>query len=271
MKNYFVAVVFFGLPFCKSKPTSEVIPPKKNDSAIVQTAAKAPAYPEGVYKWSGTIKQTIPVFMWFVAKDGVVKGELTYLHTKQRTPITVVGTFSNSEIQLKEFQKNGEITGVFECRISNEGFNGIWWGMDTGEELKVTLKAKDTILNTIDTSLDAINIPGTYTYAYQYMGASGGISVDEISGDIFSFDVSCVGPYPGHHMAMVETDTVIISHNSFTYEVKDAPSCEFRVRFFKGFAVVNYVNNKYDCAFGLNATVEGIFLKGGGIKEVRRE
>ena len=70
---------------------------------------------------------------------------------------------------------------------------------------------------------------------------------------------------------MVETDTVVISNNVFTYEVKDAPSCEFRVRFFNGFAAVDYVNEKYDCAFGMNATVEGLFLKGGAVKEVRRE
>lgn len=271
MKNYFVAVAVLALPFCKSKPKSEDLAQKKIDSTNTKPAAKAPAYLEGVYKWSGTIKQTIPVFMWFVAKDGVLKGELTYLNTKKRSPILILGTVSTSEITIKEFKNNGDITGLFEGRIDEKGFHGTWWGVVSEQELVFDLKGKDTVLNAIDTSLVATNIPGIYTYDYTLMGPKGGMNVDEISGDIFSFDMSCVGPYPGHHIAMVETDTVVISNNHFNYEVKDAPSCEFKVRFFKDFAVVNYVNDKYDCAFGLNATVEGIFLKGGRVQEVRRE
>jgi hypothetical protein len=271
MKNYFVAVAVLFFTCCKSKSDSANTTQKTVDSTVVTTPAKAPAYLEGVYKWSGTIKQTIPVFMWFVSRDGVLKGELTYLKTKKRLPIMVLGTISKAEITIKEFQKNGDITGLFEGRISSDGFTGTWWGMDTDEEFPFVLKAKDTLLNAIDTSFAATDIAGIYTYAYQHMGPSGGMSVDEVSGDIFSFDISCVGPYPGHNIAMVETDTLAIINNAFTYEVKDAPSCEFRVRFFEGFAVVDYVNDRYDCAFGLNATVQGIFLKGEKVKQVRRE
>lgn len=38
-------------------------------------------------------------------------------------------------------------------------------------------------------------------------------------------------------------------------------NCEIRIQFFDGFAVVGYVDEKYDCGFGHNASVEGEFVK----------
>jgi len=45
----------------------------------------------GFYKWTGTINSSIPAFLWFIVKDKVIKGELTYLKTKKQLPITVIG------------------------------------------------------------------------------------------------------------------------------------------------------------------------------------
>lgn len=268
MKNYFIAATILLLPFCTSKPKHVEVAVNKIDSV---NATGPTAKYAGLYTLSGTIKNTIPVFMWFFAKDGIVKGELTYLNTKARKPILIIGQVTASEIRINEFKRDGDITGTFYGMLDKKSFHGTWWNVAADEELVFDLKAKDTLLNAIDTSLQAKEIAGTYSYAFAPNGFQGAMNVNEVSGDIYSFEISSVTPNPSRNIASVETDTVVVSNNTFDYLLKQSHNCEFKVRFYNGFAVITYIDENFDCEFGLNATVEGIYLKGGRVKEAHRE
>ncbi len=47
----------------------------------------------------------------------------------------------------------------------------------------------------------------------------------------------------------------------FIYKIPDTDSCEFEVKFYKRFVIIRYTKGFCDRQFGMNATIDGIFLK----------
>lgn len=85
----------------------------------------------------------------------------------------------------------------------------------------------------------------------------------KISKDKISFDISSVTSDPSRNIASIETDTVSLYNNQFIYKIPDSDSCEFRVKFLRDFIFIDYTKGYEDCNgfFGLNASVDGIFVK----------
>jgi hypothetical protein len=213
------------------------------------------------YKWTGTINSSIPAFLWFVVKDKVIKGELTYLKTKKQLPITVFGRVNEEGFKIYEFQKDGHITGTFIGRLQGEKFKGDWYNPSTDKTLSFQFITKDTILNSVDTILQPTNISGKYSYQFGQKGYQGGIDIVGISKRLASFDISCVTSAPAFNVANVTADSIRIVNNTINYKDPESDNCQFKIRIFKDFLIIDYIDNKYDCGFGMNATVEGIFVK----------
>ncbi|MFI5138730.1 MAG: hypothetical protein ACHQIM_12960 [Sphingobacteriales bacterium] len=237
------------------------------------TTKAIPKSVDGLYKFTGKLDGKIPVFLWFVVKDSVLKGEVTYLRTKKRLPITIIGTIIRGErfdqnadktivdfITIYEFNKNGYVTGTYEGEFNAKTLSGIWSAPGSEKELKYKLMRKDTSLNHIDTILTPISINGEYLYHFGEQGSSGGIDIKERSPGEFLVDINCTTPSPQNNVADLETFKAHMVNNTIIYKIPNE-DCKFRIRVFNNFIVINYVGKSWNCGFGLNAGVDGVFIK----------
>ena len=75
------------------------------------------------------------------------------------------------------------------------------------------------------------------------------------------FGITSVTGEPARNLAQIDDDTISLTSTRFIYKVPDTNDCEFEVRFYKGFAFIRYTKGFCDGQFGMNATIDGIFLK----------
>lgn len=169
----------------------------------------------------------------------------------------------NGGIKVCEYQKDGNITGVFVFNKINNSADGIWASTKNNTEYKFQLAAKDTLLPAIDPAFHSGNRFGRYSYAYGKKGYQGEVTISEIKKNKISFSISSVTGEPGRNIAEIELDTIAIVNNEFVYKVPGSDSCRLNVKFYKDFLTVEYSENFGNCGdlFGLNATVDGIFIK----------
>ncbi len=63
--------------------------------------------------WTGTLNGKTPVFIHYQLDSNLIIGEITYLNTKDKLPITLLGTIEDDKTyRLLEFEKTGNITGI---------------------------------------------------------------------------------------------------------------------------------------------------------------
>lgn len=212
--------------------------------------------------WAGNLGNDIPVFIHYYLDDSVIIGEITYLNTKNRVPIKVRGTIeSNNHYKLLEFEKNGNITGVITGTPNDSIFKGVWFSPKSGKEIDFSLKRKDSVVNANMEDVNLSKIFGRYHYQYTETGYQGDITIKQLAGSKVAFGITSVTEDPARNVAQIEEDTITILGPYFTYKLPESTNCEFDVKFFKDFAFVKYGNGDCNGQFGLNATIEGLFLK----------
>ena len=219
---------------------------------------------QNLYYWQGKINGNIPVFLYLNIKDSLIKGSLVYTKTKFKTPIQLVGRIDgDGDIRVFEFEKDGNITGVFVFDSLGNNARGTWASSKTGKEYSFSLSKKDTLLINPDTSFTPRKIAGEYSYAFGEKGSQGGISIMPVGKGKIAFEVSAVTREPARNIAQVEKDTVSLAGNQFYYKVPGSDSCIFRVKLCNNFLYISYANGYAGCIgmFGHNATVEGVFIK----------
>ena len=214
------------------------------------------------WKWTGVINNKIPVFLHYSLHDQLLVGQLTYLNTKDRKPINVIGTIEDDKShRLLEFEKDGNITGIITGNPEGEQFIGSWFSPKTRVKYSLSLSKKDTTVNAPDLAVNANDMYGSYYYQYSKDGQQGGLEFSKVSGHKAAFEIFSVTDAPGRNIAEIPLDTISINGNSFIYELPGAEPCAFRVTFYKGFATVAYTKGFCEGFFGWNATVDGIYLK----------
>lgn len=214
----------------------------------------------GIYAWEGTINNKIPVFLWATTRGDVLFGEIVYKNIGK--PIKLRGTIEkDNSFRVFEFEPSGNITGIITGMQENNNFNGEWFSPKTRDEFKLILKLKDTSLTAIDTTTTAKKYSGIYTYGFSDAGHQGYLKVTKLRADDYTFEINNVTEAPGRNMATAGPDTVTIKNNQFIYKSDYSANCEYKIRIFKDIVVINYIDDKTDCGFGHNATVDGVYLK----------
>jgi hypothetical protein len=222
------------------------------------------AKPDGLTElcWSGKINKKIPVFLHYSVNDNLIVGEITYLNSISKKPIKILGTVENDKsYRVLEFESGGNITGVIYGKPGQQTFDGSWFSPKTRKEVSLHLEKKDTsiVTQTIEPNLDEIS--GKYHYQYAKEGSSGDFSISKIKNNKAGFSIVSVTDGPALNTAEVSDDTIQLKGNSFIYKIPDADDCDFEVKFYKDFLTVKYIKGPCVGQFGMNATVEGIFLK----------
>lgn len=209
--------------------------------------------------WQGNINSKIPVFIHYQVKDSVVVGEIVYLNTKNKKPITLLGTIApNNSCRLLEFAPTGTITGIIEVNINSSSCNGSWFSPNDKKELTLALTSKDTVM--ASKNIDSKNITGNYHYQYGKEGYNGDLDIELLPNGKATFEIMSLTEGSSPNIAEVEKDTITLKKNRFIYRLPDS-DCAFEVIFYHNFAHIHYINNACTNQFGMGATVEGIYLK----------
>jgi hypothetical protein len=213
--------------------------------------------------WTGTLNGKTPVFIHYQLDSNLIIGEITYLNTKDKLPIKLLGTLEDDKsYRLLEFDNTGNITGVIEGKPTDKSFNGLWISPKTKKELAMTLSQKDTLIVSPNLKPDETQIFGNYHYQYGENGYNGDFDISKVGNNKIAFNIlSLTNVERGPNIAEVERDTIAMTGNSFIYKIPDSDSCEFKVIFYKAFVYINYTKGFCESLFGLNATIDGIYLK----------
>jgi len=213
--------------------------------------------------WKGTLNGKTPVFIHYQLDSNLIVGEITYLTTEDKLPIRLLGTIEDDKsYRLLEFDKSGNITGIIEGTPKENEFNGSWFSPRTKKELEMKLLPKDTLISRPSIKPDPNSIFGEYHYQYGENGYNGDIEFNKVSDGKAAFNIlSLTNVERGPNIAEVEKDTIAFSGNKFIYKIPDSDVCEFKVTFYNGFAYIYYTKGYCESQFGLNATIDGIYLK----------
>jgi hypothetical protein len=259
MKPIVVAVLCFALPVLLLNNELDRSVPQPE---IAKQVAGMQPQPGKDICWQGTLNGKTPVIVHYQVKDDIVAGYIIYLNTKNKTPIKLIGSIEEKNyFRLLEFDNTGNITGIITGTPAAKKFSGFWFSPKSRKELSLELTVKDTTILSENISADPKEIFGNYYYQYSDAGSTGGLGITKISNARASFNINAVTSEPARNIADISTDTITLSRNEFQYHVPDTDDCDFRVRFYKGFASVKYTKGDCEGQFGHNATVEGIFLK----------
>ncbi len=212
--------------------------------------------------WTGTINGKTPVFIHYQLDSNLIVGEITYLNTKGKLPITLLGTIEDDKsFRILEFEKRGNITGIITGQPTDKIFTGSWFSPKTRKELVLNLIKKDTVISQNVTGATFEEIFGHYHYQYSEAGYQGDFEIVKLPNSKASFGITSVTGEPGRNVAQIDEDTIILNETHFIYKLPDTENCEFEVKFYKGFVYIRYTKGFCDGQFGMNATIDGIFLK----------
>lgn len=212
--------------------------------------------------WKGFLNGKTPVFIHYQIDGNIIVGKITYLNTKNKLPITLLGTIEDdNSYRILEFEKSGNITGVITGNSKEGTFNGSWFSPKTRKELVINLVKKDTTLVSKEIETNVEDLFGRYHYQYSEAGYQGDLEIKKLPDSKAVFGITSVTGDPGRNLAQIDDDTIDLKTTSFTYKLADTDDCKFKVKFYRGFAVVQYTQGVCSGQFGMNATVEGIYMK----------
>lgn len=231
-------------------------------SSVPSTLADIKNKSDNEICWTGTLNGKTPVFIHYNLDSNLIIGEITYLNTKDKLPIKLLGTIEDDKsYRLLEFEKTGNITGIITGQPTDKIFNGSWFSPKTRKELVLNLVKKDTVINSNTPETDLQHVYGHYHYQYSEAGYQGDFEISKLPNSKASFGITSVTEEPARNLAQIEDDTIKLNTTHFIYKLPNTEDCEFEVKFYKGFVYIKYTKGFCDGQFGMNATIDGIFLK----------
>jgi len=140
-------------------------------------------------------------------------------------------------------------------------YSGTWFSPKTRRSQTFAFKSKDTLLQYHDAEPASGEISGQFHYSYGMNGAEGNLTVSQTSKSAVSVNFFNYTDAPSRNNAEVSLQKLTLSKNEVFCKLDDNSLCAFRIRFFKNFVVVNYINDPRDCGFGSGAEVDGVYFK----------
>lgn len=213
--------------------------------------------------WEGTLNGKTPLFIHYQLDSTVIIGEITYLNTKDKLPITLLGTIEEDKTyRLLEFDTKGNITGVIEGKSTGKEFTGFWISPISDKQFSLKLTLRDSLIASPNIKANNSQIFGSYHYQYGEKGYNGDFDISKVGNNTIDFAIeSLTNVERGPNIAEVEKDTISMIGNSFIYKIPGSDSCEFKVVFYTGFVYINYTKGYCESQFGNGATIDGIYLK----------
>jgi hypothetical protein len=212
---------------------------------------------------TGTLNGRTPIFIHYQLDSNILIGEITYLNTKAHLPIRLLGTIEEDKsYRLLEFDKKGNISGIIVGKPTSTSFAGTWFSPTTRKELDLKLMPSDTLISSPSFKPDSKMLFGKYHYQYGENGYQGDFELSKVNDTKAAFQIiSLTDVEKGPNTAEIPKDTINFKGDNFIYKLPGSDNCEFKVTFYKDFVYINYTKGDCESQFGLNATIDGIFLK----------
>lgn len=212
--------------------------------------------------WDGFIDNKIPIFIHYSIEDEVIIGEITYLNTKEKKPIKLIGTYNNkNSYRLLEFDKKGNITGVIMVIPNSSELKGTWVSTKTHKEMPLLAKKSKKVIISTDNNPNLNKIFGDYHYSYGNLLWNGDLSIEKDSAKNIFFELISLGKGEAPSIAQVKRSRIKLNRNSFIYKMPDSQNCRLKIIFFKDFVFVKNLGGDCSSEFGMGAYPEGIYLK----------
>lgn len=226
---------------------------------VVVTDTTAEDAYKHIYAWQGNVDGKYPVLMWFRRHEDVVMGSLFYTAYKGGE-IKLFGTVEGNDCKMLEMSPSGNISGVWYLSLGESGAEGRWYSPEKRKLYNASLMYTDTAVHIAPVDSIGKDVSGIYFYYYGAEGGQGYMEVVQKGTDV-KIGFENVTGAPAHNIASLDGVTLPLFNNEAVYTSNEYGECSFRIRFFNGFAVVNYVDGKNDCGFGHNATVDGVYVR----------
>ncbi len=266
MKFTYFWLLLVLLTACQTTPASD----NETSEAIVEEPAtsesKEPVTMEPssmdttYYEYEGNINGNIPVSFHVYRQDDLLKGELIY--KRVGNPITLIGDVEGGYCRLLEIFPDGNISGILSGQMTGNG-EWHWFNPKKREDFDMSVTLSKVSDETINFAAKD-DVTGSYRYSYGEEGYLGNLTVHKVQDNTIHYDIACFTQAPARNMAVLEDETAPFDGKEaiekFSDDEMDA-NCEFRIRFYDGFAKIDYVDDRMDCMFGHNAHVSGIFRK----------
>lgn len=212
--------------------------------------------PGKTFHLTGLIGNKTKASITITESDSVLIGSITYTSTNR--PIFLRGKIlDNSQYRLLEFDKKGAISGIIMCSIRGKLLEGTWYSPINKKELKILMNLQSKKPKNVSSA--RINPTGNYSFNYGKDGPTGWLGIERVGKDSLEIQFNNVTGGPGYSEATVEPVKLPILNNKVYYQ--HSPGCSIRIRFIADIALVDYENEQRECSFGLNASLEGIYLK----------
>ena len=210
--------------------------------------------------WSGTLNNKIPINLKYSISGEIITGEITYLKTKSKIPIKIIGTIEEDKsYRILEFENNGNISGIITGKPTEKDFSGSWFSPKSRKSLN--LKLTNPTKKQISLTQNVIISDANYHYGYSEKGYQGDFEIKKLKNNKYEFSILSVTGEPSRNIAEIDETEVNIEGNSFRYKLPEEKNCEFQVTFYSEFVVIKYTKGDFEGQFGHNATIEGIYLK----------
>ena len=263
MKEYICLILLFTLTYAScNNPNKNYNSSSDSELNSINPINESIDKIDSVFYWSGNLNSNIPILLYYKIDSNLIVGEIIYLNTINKLPITIIGTIeNNNSYRILEFEKTGNISGIITGNPFENKFNGIWFSPKSHKELTMNLNRIDTIINFDTSQVEIQNIFGQYAYKYSEDGAEGYLKIKKTTNNKAVFGISSVTSEPARNIAQIEDDTITLNTRSFVYNIPDSDNCEFQVMFYRKFAYVKYTKGFCEGQFGNNASIHGIYFK----------
>ena len=225
---------------------------------LYATAVAAKSNDAIKYQGTAMIGSSVKATIWFEERDSIVSGAITY--AKGRLPILIRGVHErDGNYRILEFQKDGMVSGILTGTIKGTSFNGEWFSPESRKNLLLKCQLRASSIQKAPAVLSTKDASGTFKYAYGKQGHRGFLKVVYTGEDYVTVSFDNTTAAPAYNQAIVDPVTLPIRNNVVFYQMQEG--CAFRIRLFQDFAIVDYPTEEYECSFGMNASVDGIYCK----------
>lgn len=208
-------------------------------------------------KLSGSLDDKIMIDLDLARQGNLLKGTLTY--KSQGKPIRVFGhVYSPNSFFIREYAKGTEVSGMLSGEFKSSEIEGSWSPPSGDKTRKMVLQLAEG-KSAAKFGGQPGNVAGKYSFVYPNEGGAGNLNVKQ-TGNKLEFDVSSHTGAPGYRMAIIEEAEAELEGNSAICRYVPG-ECEFKLTFFDDFAFIDWIDDKFECEFGMGASIEGIFVK----------
>ena len=222
-------------------------------------------------RWSGTIDGDIAITVQLTQQDRFLLGELVYDAVGE--PIPVIGDVrpGSDLVVLHEFALDGSVTGTLAFNDPGdrtEPLIGFWNDL--------TLELRYEGVDDQPYRFEAAVRSGEYRYQFapfgegdeEFWGPAGYLAIAVVEdGASAVIEIQNHRGAPGYNQAWIEPIELAVDGNRLVFDsdevdpaLFDGLDCAFEVVVFDTFAFVEYLDDRWDCAFGFGAGVSGVFV-----------